>query len=78
MKSNISLVSEQPEFTLIDYHKRQGSHSDWKSWKMKMDMEKSWNMRNWQKVMEFSDQSWNFTNFAFEFLICTREIVMEN
>ena len=29
-----------------------------------MVMEKSWNMKNWPKVMEFCDQSWNFTNFA--------------
>ena len=25
-----------------------------------MVMEKSWTMKNWQKVMEFRDQSWNF------------------
>ena len=37
---------------------------DWKTWKMKMVMEKSWNMKNWPKVMEFCLQSWNFTNFA--------------
>ena len=30
---------------------------------MKLVMEKSWNMKNWLKVMEFCDQSWNFTNF---------------
>ena len=30
-------------------------------------MEKSWNEKNWQKVVEFCDQSWNFTNFAPEF-----------
>ena len=28
-----------------------------------MVMEKSWSMRNWPKVTEFCDQSWNFTNF---------------
>ena len=33
---------------------------------MKMVMEKSWNMKNWPKVMEFCSQSWNFTNFAPE------------
>ena len=27
-------------------------------------MEKSWNIKNWPKVMEFCDQSWNFTNFV--------------
>ena len=32
-----------------------------------MVMEKSWNMKNWSKVMEFCDQSWNFNNFAPEF-----------
>ena len=36
-----------------------------------MVMEKSWNMKNWPKVMEFCDQSWNFTNFAPElYQIC--------
>ena len=34
---------------------RQGSQGDWKTWKMVM--EKSWNMKNWPKVMEFCDQS---------------------
>ena len=29
-----------------------------------MVMEKSWNMEHWPKIMEFCDQSWNFTNFA--------------
>ena len=42
----------------------QGSHGDWKTWKMKMVMEKSWNMTKWPKVMEFCYQSWHFTNFA--------------
>ena len=35
----------------------EGSHGDWKTWKTKMVMEKSWNMKNWPKVMEFCDQS---------------------
>ena len=36
-----------------------------------MVMEKSWNMKNWPKVMEFCYQSWNFTNFAPElYQIC--------
>ena len=26
---------------------RQGSHRDWKTWKMKMVMEKSWNIKKW-------------------------------
>ena len=26
--------------------------------KMKMVMEKSWNMKNWPKVMDFCDRSW--------------------
>ena len=43
----------------------QGSHGDWKTWEIKMVMEKSW--KNWPKVMEFCDQSWNFTNFAPKF-----------
>ena len=42
----------------------QGSHRDWR---MVMVMEKSWIMKNWQKVVEFCDQSWNFTSFAPEF-----------
>ena len=29
-------------------------------------MGKSLNMKNWPGVMEFCDQSWNFTNFAPE------------
>ena len=29
-----------------------------------MVMEKSWNMKNWPKVMEFYEQSWKFTNLA--------------
>ena len=50
----------------------QGSLRDWKSWKMKMVMEQSWNMIHWPKVMEFCNKSWNLTNFAPEFdQICT-------
>ena len=30
----------------------QGFHGDWKTLKMKMVMEKSWNMKNWPKVMK--------------------------
>ena len=30
-------------------------------------MEKPWNMRKWQKVMEFCYQSWNFTNSGPDF-----------
>ena len=40
---------------------------------MKAVMEKSWNMhmKNWPKVKEFCDQSWNFINFALElYQIC--------
>ena len=32
-----------------------------------MVMEKSWDMNNWPKVMEFCDHSWNFTNFGSRF-----------
>ena len=46
---------------------KQGSNRDWKTWKMKMVMEKSWNMKNEQKVIVFCNQTWNFTNFAPEF-----------
>ena len=35
-------------------------------------MEKSWNMKTCQKVMEFCDQSWKFTNFSPKlYQICT-------
>ena len=47
----------------VTYTDTQGPHRDWKTWKMKMVMEKSWNMKNWPEVVEFCDQSWNFTNF---------------
>ena len=30
-------------------------------------MKKSYNMKNWQKVMEFCDQSWNVDVFVLEF-----------
>ena len=42
----------------------QGSHGDWNAWKMKVVMEKSWNMKNWSKFIEFCDQK--FTNSAPE------------
>ena len=45
----------------------QGSHGDWKTWKMKMVMEKSCNMKNWPKIMEFCDHSWNYANFVPKF-----------
>ena len=32
---------------------------------MKMVMEKSWNMKNWLKVMEFCAQSWNCAKSVF-------------
>ena len=36
-----------------------------------MAMEKLWNVKDWQKVMEFCVQSWSFTNFHTKFdLIC--------
>ena len=46
-----------------------------------MVMEKSWNMKNWPKVMEFCDHSWNFTNFPKElyqicmFLVATKKLI---
>ena len=40
-------------------------------WKLEMKVEKSWNIKKWPKVMEFCDQSWNFTNFVPElYRIC--------
>ena len=32
-------------------------------------MEKSWDMKNWQTVIEVCDQSWNFSNFVPEFYL---------
>ena len=29
-------------------------------------MEKSWHMKNWQKVMAFCDQSWNFASKFYQ------------
>ena len=43
------------------------SHGDWKTWKMKIVIEKSWNMKNWPKVMKFCNQSWNMKNFVPKF-----------
>ena len=54
----------------VPLHSSQGSHRDWNTWKMKVVMQKSWNMKNWPKVMEFCDQSWNFTNFKIKHLFC--------
>ena len=46
---------------------------------MKVVMEKSWNMKNWPKVMRFCDQSWNFTNFAPElYQICIFSVTNKN
>ena len=51
----------------IDYLQGSNGH-----WKMKVVMEKSWNMKNWPKAMEVCDQSWNLTNLAPEsYQICT-------
>ena len=36
------------------------------TWKMKVVTEKSWNKKNWPKVMEFCYRSWNFTSFVRE------------
>ena len=56
---------------LFEVRRKQGSHGDWKTLKMKTVTKKSWNMNDWAKVMEFCDQSWNFTNFAPEmYQIC--------
>ena len=51
----------------------QGSHSNWKtwkSWKMKMVMEKSWNMRNLQNVRESCDQSGILPILSLNFTKC--------
>ena len=34
---------------------------------MKIVIEKSWNIKHWQTVKEFCDQSWNFNIYALEF-----------
>ena len=49
----------------------QGSHRDLKTWKMKMVIEKSWNMKKWQKVMEFYQFS---PQFVLNFLITTKKL----
>ena len=41
---------------------------------MKRVMEKSWNMKNWPKVIEFCDQSWNLTNFAHNFFVTIKKL----
>ena len=50
---------------LSNFHQilSQGSHRGWKSWKMKVVMEKSLNMKKLKKVLEFCDKSWNCTKF---------------
>ena len=37
------------EVSVVLAYMCQGSHGDWITWKMKMVMEKSWNMENWPK-----------------------------
>ena len=42
-----------------------------------MVMEKSWNMKNWPKVMEFFNQSWNFAPKFYKicmFLVTTKKL----
>ena len=36
-------------------------------------VKKSWNMKNWPKVMEYCDQSWNYTKFVF-FLVTAKKL----
>ena len=44
-------------------------------------MKKSWNMKNWPKVIEFCNQSLNFTNFASKlcqicnFLVTAKKLI---
>ena len=46
------------------------SHTDWETWGMEMAMEKSWNVKKWQKVMEFCYQ--NVTSSSRDYCqICT-------
>ena len=52
---NMSLISQK---VVLNWSQKQDNLEN------KMVMEKSWNMTNWPKVMEFCYQSWNFTNFA--------------
>ena len=51
----------------------QGSHGGWKTWKMKMVMEKSWNMTNWLKVMEF----YQFCHQIVCFFATTKKLSMD-
>ena len=47
----------------------QGSQRDWKTWKMKMVMERSWNMKNWPKVLEFCDSVIELYQFCPQFVL---------
>ena len=47
----------------------QGSDGDWKTLKMKLVMEKSWNMKNWPEVMEFCDSVMEFYQFCPHFVL---------
>ena len=49
---------------IVKMRYQQGSHRDWKAWKMKMVMEKSWNMKNWPKIIEFCDSVMYFCQFC--------------
>ena len=48
---------------------RQGSHGDWKTWKMKMVIEKSWNVKKWPKVIQFCDSVMEFYQFCPQFVV---------
>ena len=47
----------------------QSSDGDWKTLKMKLVLEKSWNMKNWPKVMEFCDSVMEFYQFCPHFVL---------
>ena len=55
---------------------KQVSHRDWKTWKMKMVMEKPWNMKNWPKVIDFVISHGILLILPPE--LSGREMVMEN
>ena len=38
------------------------------TWNARNIVEKSWNMKNWQKDMELNDYSWNLTKFCHQIL----------
>ena len=58
------------------FNVRLGSHRDWKTWVVKMVMEKSWNIKKWQKVMEFCDHGSNFAPESYQICVLFADITL--